>query len=271
MDLGGKIAWVTGASSGIGRAVAIALDAAGARVILSGRRETALDDTAALLGQPALILPFDTTDSGALPGAVSAAIRWQGGVDILFNNAGISQRSLAADTSDTVYRKIIDADLIAPILLTQALLPHLLARPGGAMVATISSVAGRIGVPLRTAYCAAKHGIIGYMDALRAENEIAHGLHVLNILPGSVATNVASNALTGAGKPQGHSDPQIDNGIPVDECAAEIVAAMQAGTRELIVARGAEADMARLRQSDADALFGLTAQFGARLAGKAPA
>ena len=122
-------------------------------------------------------------------------------------------------------------------------------------------------MPLRTAYCAAKHGIIGYMDALRAETEIAHGLKVLNVLPGSVATNVARNALTAQGEKQGNSDPQIDNGLSPDDCAAAIVAAIEAGTRELIFAQGMEMELAKLRQSDGDALFAITAKLGARLAG----
>jgi dehydrogenase/reductase SDR family member 7B len=263
--LAGKTAWVTGASSGIGRAVAQALSREGAHLILSGRRADALEVTAANLAGDSLILPFDTTDLAAIPTIVDQAAAWRGRLDILVNNAGISQRSLAVYTDASVYDRVIAADLLAPIHLTQACLPHLIAHRTGKVV-TISSVAGRIGVPLRTAYCAAKHGIVGYMDALRAETEVAHGLHVLNILPGSVATDVAKNALTGDGVAQGHSDPQIDNGIPVEDCAAEIVAAMQAGERERIIARGTEEQMALLRQSDAETLFDLTAQFGAKLA-----
>jgi dehydrogenase/reductase SDR family member 7B len=266
MELNNKIAWITGASSGIGRAIALALAAEGAKLILSGRRREALEDTAAATGAVCMILPFDTTDLGALPDIVDQAHGWQGRIDILVNNAGISQRSLAVDTDVSVYDAVIGADLIAPIHLTQACLPHLVAHKDGQIVA-ISSVAGRAGVPLRTAYCAAKHGLIGYMDALRAEAEVAHGLKVLNVLPGSVATDVAKNALTAQGDRQGHSDPQIDNGIPPDECAAEIIAAIKAGTRELIVARGMEMDLAKLRQSDGDALFAITAKLGARLAG----
>ena len=266
MKLEGKVAWVTGASSGIGRALALALAQEGVRLILSGRRRAALEDTAAATGAVCMILTFDTTDLAALPDMVAQAHGWQGRIDILVNNAGISQRSLAVDTDTSVYDAVIGADLIAPIHLTQHCLPHLVANRDG-MVVSISSVAGRAGVPLRTAYCAAKHGLIGYMDALRAEAEIAHGLRVLNVLPGSVATDVAKNALTADGAPQGHSDPQIDAGIPPGECAAEIVAAMKAGTRELIVARGMEMELAKLRQSDGEALFAITAKLGARLAG----
>ncbi len=266
MELSGRIAWITGASSGIGRALGIALAREGARLILSGRRRDALEETAAACGDVCMILPFDTTDYPALPDLVTQAHGWRGRLDILVNNAGISQRSLAVDTAPHVYDAVIGADLLAPIHLTQACLPHLIANRSG-MVVAISSVAGRAGVPLRTAYCAAKHGLIGYMDALRAETEVAHGLHVLNVLPGSVATDVARNALTAEGAPQGHSDPQIDGGIPPKECAAEIVAAMKAGARELVVARGMEMDLARLRQSDGDALFAITAKLGARIAG----
>jgi NAD(P)-dependent dehydrogenase (short-subunit alcohol dehydrogenase family) len=278
MDLNGRIAWITGASSGIGRALAEALAGEGASLILSGRRADALEDTAAAVreagGGESLILPFDTTDLAALSAVVAKAAQWRGSIDVLVNNAGISQRSLAVDTETGVYDKVIATDLMAPIHLTQHCLPHLTAKRGegagggeGAMVVAISSVAGRAGVPLRTAYCAAKHGIIGYMDALRAETEVAHGLKVLNVLPGSIATDVARNALTAGGDKQGHSDPQIDNGIPASDCAAAIVAAMKADQRELIFAQGVEAEIARLRHDDPETLFGMTAKLGARIAG----
>ncbi len=268
MDLAGKTAWVTGASSGIGKALAQALGAEGVALILSGRRAEALEETAASIAGESLILPFDTTDLAALPAVVAQAAAWRGGVDILVNNAGISQRSLAVDTDLPVYDAVIATDLLAPIHLTQHCLPHLTARRGSAIIA-ISSVAGRAGVPLRTAYCAAKHGIIGYMDALRAETEEAFGLQVLTILPGSIATDVARNALTGHGEKQGHSDPQIDGGIPPAECAARIVSALRDGARECIIAQGVEAEIARLRHDDPESLFGLTAKLGARLAAPA--
>ncbi len=267
MDMTSKIAWITGASSGIGRALAVALAAEGAQLILSGRRADALRDVAAELGGDALVLPFDTAELERLPAIVEQAAAWRGGIDILVNNAGISQRSLAVDTATEVYDRIIAIDLLAPIHLTQHCLPHLIAHKQGLVIA-ISSVAGRVGVPLRTAYCAAKHGLIGYMDALRSEAEVVHGLHVLTVLPGSVATDVARNALNGDGTQRGHSDPQIDNGIAPEVCAAEIIAAIKAGTRELIVARGMEMDVAKLRHSEGDMLFAITAKLGARLAGE---
>jgi short-subunit dehydrogenase len=267
MRFEGKTVWITGASSGIGQALAEAFAAEGAALILSGRRREALEAVAAVLGGEALVLPFETTDWAALPGAVESAWGWRGGVDILVNNAGISQRSLAIDTAPEVYDRIIEVDLSAPIRLTQLLLPKLAARGGGHIVA-ISSVAGRLGPVLRTAYAAAKHGLIGYCDSLRAEVETAYGIKVTTVLPGSVRTQVAANALQADGSRRGLSDANIDAGMAPAECARRIVDAVAAGTRELIVAEGAEAFAASLRVQDPERLFDMLSAEGARLAQK---
>jgi dehydrogenase/reductase SDR family protein 7B len=256
-----RIVWITGASSGIGEALAKAFLAEGAQLILSGRRREALEGQAG----DNLVLPFEATDWAALPGAVQTAWAWRGGVDILVNNAGVSQRSLAIDTAPAVYRTLIETDLLAPIALTQAILPLMAARGTGHIVA-ISSVAGRLGPVLRTGYAAAKHGLIGYCDALRAEVETAYGIKVTTILPGSVRTRVAANALQGDGSARGVSDANIDAGMDPDECARRILDAVAAGTRELIVAEGAEAFAAALRVQDPERLFDLLAAEGKRLA-----
>ena len=267
MRFADKTVWITGASSGIGQALAEAFAAEGAALILSGRREEALEAVAAGLGGEALVLPFETTDWAVLPGAVESAWDWRGSVDILVNNAGISQRSLAIDTAPEVYDRIITVDLLAPIRLTQLLLPKLAARGGGHVVA-ISSVAGRLGPVLRTAYAAAKHGLIGYCDSLRAEVETAYGIKVTTVLPGSVRTQVAANALQADGSRRGLSDANIDAGMDPAECARRIVDAVAAGTRELIVAEGAEAFAASLRVQDPERLFDMLSAEGARLAQK---
>jgi len=152
MDFEGKTAWVTGASSGIGEALALGLAQRGARLILSGRRVEALEAVAARLDAESLVLPFETTDMDALPGVVARAIAWRADVDMLINNAGISQRSLALDTDFSVYRTIMEVDYFAPVRLTQLLLPHMVAR-GSGHLSVVSSVAGKVGVPLRTGYC----------------------------------------------------------------------------------------------------------------------
>ena len=174
-------------------------------------------------------------------------------IDGLVNNAGISQRSLAVDTVFDVYQRIVAVDLLAPIALTQALLPRMVAAKGGHIVA-ISSVAGIVGAPLRSAYCAAKHGLIGYHDSVRAET--AHqGMKVLVVAPGSVRTNVSKNALDAHAKARGVSDAAIDNGMDPKVAATRILDAVAAGKRELILAEGGEAEIARLRRADPDALF----------------
>ncbi|TMJ15036.1 MAG: SDR family NAD(P)-dependent oxidoreductase [Alphaproteobacteria bacterium] len=265
MRFEGRIVWVTGASSGIGEALAAAFAAEGARLVLSGRRREALEAVAGRIGGEALVLPFEATDWGALAGAVEQAWGWRGGVDILVNNAGVSQRSLAVDTAPEVYRTLIEVDLLAPIWLTQLLLPHMVERRRGHIVA-ISSVAGRVGPVLRTGYAAAKHGLIGYCDALRAEVDAAYGIKVTTVLPGSVRTSVAANALQADGSARGASDANIEAGMDPAECARRVVDAVAAGTRELIVAEGAEAFAAGLRFQDPEKLFDLLSGEGVRLA-----
>ena len=248
-----QVWWITGASSGIGAALARALAARGAKLILSGRNVEALEAVAADCATETLVLPFESTDYDALPAIAGQAWGWQGHIDGLVNNAGISQRSLAIETGFVVYQQIIAVDLLAPIALTQQVLPRMVGAGGGQIIA-ISSVAGIAGVPLRSAYSAAKHGIIGYHDAVRAENEHL-GLKVLVVAPGSVRTNVSRNALNADGSVRGESDAAIDNGLSPDDAAAQMLAAVDAGTRELVVAEGAEAAIAALRRNDPDALF----------------
>ena len=261
MSFQSKTVWITGASSGIGAALAEAFAGKGARLILSGRRRDALAEVAARVQPDARILPFEATDWAALPGVVAEA----GAVDILINNAGISQRSLAIDTKPEVYTRLIETDLLAPIWLTQLVLPGMAARGSGHIVG-ISSVAGRLGTLLRTGYCAAKHGLIGYLDALRAEVEQAYGIRVTTVLPGSVRTQVAANALQADGSARGDSDANIEAGMDPAECARQILAGMAAGTREIIVAEGREAYAAGLRFTDPEKLFDMLAWDGARLA-----
>lgn len=254
----GKIWWVTGASSGIGAALAEALSAKGAKLILSGRNEPALADVAARIKGQSLILAFEAADFAALPDIVARAFAWGGRVDGLVNNAGISQRAMAVDTAFAVYEKIISVDLIAPIALTQQVLPRMISAGGGQLVA-ISSVAGILGAPLRSAYSAAKAGIMAYHDSVRAET--AHqGVKVLVVAPGSVRTNVSRNALDGSGKARGVSDSAIDNGMPVDVAVARIIKALETGERELILAEAMELQGALLRRTNPEQAFDLMAR-----------
>ncbi|MFZ1478669.1 MAG: SDR family NAD(P)-dependent oxidoreductase [Sphingorhabdus sp.] len=254
-DHQGQTAWITGASSGIGAALAKAWLADGGNCILSGRNVEALNAVAAEAGamDRVLILPFEATDFPVLGSVVEQATGWKGQVDVLVNNAGVSQRSLAIDTQLSVYEDVIGIDLMAPIALTQALLPHMTQRGSGKLV-MISSVAGKVGVPMRTAYCAAKFGLIGYADSLRAE-VAGMGLSVLVVAPGSVRTNVSRNALTADGSVRGVSDPAIENGIDPDQVARQIWEALDAGQREIAIAEGIEAQMVAMKSAEPEKLF----------------
>ena len=256
MAFDGQCWWITGGSSGIGAALAFELGNRGAHVILSGRDEGRLSDVARSIATETLVLPFDVRDDAAMQAATEQAVAWatarSGGLGGFVANAGISQRSRAAKTAMQVYRDIIDIDLVAQIAATQALLPHMTSRAAGRLV-FISSIAGKVGVPMRTAYCAAKFGLTGYADALRAELS-RDGVNVHVVFPGSIATDVSRNALSGDGVKRGRSDKAIDNGIDPADAASAMLDAIAENQREIVVAEGGEQAMGEMRRTP-DALF----------------
>ena len=265
MSFNGKVAWITGASSGIGEALARELATRGASIILSGRRKAELERVASSLSSQALVLPFEATDYDALPQITEQAWAWRDGISLLVNNAGISQRSLAIDTDIAVYRQLMEIDFFAPVHLTRLVLPRMIERHEG-QIAIVSSVAGKVGVPLRTGYCAAKHACLGYFDALRAEIDTAYGIGLSVITPGSVQTAIATNALRADGSKRGRSDANIDGGMPAGDAARIIADGLENGVREIPVATGGELAALHLRTQDPETLFGRLAQEGARLA-----
>ena len=247
MEFDGKTAWITGASSGIGAALARDLSGRGARIVLSGRDEARLGQVADDCATDTLILPFDVRDDAAMADATARALDWQGGIDLAVANAGVSQRSIALETDMQVYRDIIAVDLTQQIAFAQGLVRPMVERGSGALV-FISSVAGKVGVPMRTGYCAAKAGLIGYADALRAELT-GSGVEVHVVVPGSIATDVSRNALTADGSARGRSDSAIEKGIPAHEAAKAMLDAIALGQREIVVARGMEEAMGEMRRT----------------------
>jgi short-subunit dehydrogenase len=251
-------AWVTGASSGIGRALAIALAGEGAKLLLSGRNEAALAETAEACGGAA-VLPFDTIDYDALPAVVDQAFQKMGHIDILANNAGVSQRSLALDTGFDVYRQLMAVDFFAPLRLTQLVLPKMVARKRGLLINN-ASIAGKFGSPMRTGYCAAKHALIGWSDALRAE--IAqYGVAVHVVTAGYVQTSVGKNALGPYGASVGPGEDPVDQGLPPSEAADMILNGVAKGQREIVVGKpgGTELAMLALKPVNPEQLFDLMA------------
>lgn len=236
--------WITGASSGIGEALALEFAQRGANLVLSARRENELERVrdrctqAGLDMKNTLVLPLDVTDHPAFDAAVANVTGRFGGIDMLINNAGISQRSLCVDTDMAVYRQLMEVDVLGQIGLTKAVLPQMISQ-GSGHIAITSSVAGKIGAPYRTGYCAAKHAVMGFYDALRAE--VAHqGIRVTTITPGYIQTNISVHALKGDGSTFGRVDKDIADGMDVIECARVIMKGFEKGTPEIAVGEGFE-------------------------------
>lgn len=255
-NLKNKYIWITGASDGIGKELAIQLAQKGAKIILTARNIAKLNQVKDQLeGTDHLVFPMDLLETAAIPAKVNGLLKQVPTIDVLINNAGVSQRSLTKDTSIEVDRKIMELDHFSKVILTKSLLPHFLEKQDGQIV-TISSVAGKIGVPMRSAYCAAKHAIIGFMDCLRAEIH-KDNINVLVVTPGSVKTNISVNALEGDGKAHSVTDPAIANGIPVAECVRKIVTAMEQEKSELLIAKGKEKMATYLKRFSPSLLFKL--------------
>lgn len=241
-----QVVWITGASSGIGEAAAYALSASGARLILSSRREAELERVKANCSNPAnvKVFPLDLTDSDGLADKVPAAIALFGHIDIMMHNGGVTQRSLVAETDIAAHRLVMELDYFSYIILTKALLPHFLGRKSGHFVVT-SSVMGKIGTPMRSAYAAAKHALHGYFDCLRAEVS-REGIHVTLLTPGYIRTAIYQSAVTGNGQKFGGASTEIDNGYPAEKAAAQILKAIKKGTYEPYIGRWGEEKLALL-------------------------
>ncbi len=231
----GKTVWLTGASSGIGEAVAYALAAQGARLILSARRVEKLRAVQAACANPErhLILPLDLADPASIAAAVPQALAHSGAIDVLINNGGISQRGQAAETDLAVDRRIMEVNFFGTIALTKAVLPSMLER-GAGHIAVVSSLVGKFGSPKRSAYAASKHALHGFFDSLRAEIHDA-GLRVTLICPGYVRTDVSRNALKADGSAYGIMDDGQRNGLAPERCAAKILRALERGKAEVYI------------------------------------
>ena len=235
-QLTGKVVWITGASSGIGEALAVLAAKRGARLVLSARRAQELERVRGRCVDPAQValLPVDLESFDAAAVAQQAE-SFFGRVDVLVNNAGISQRSYFKDTELPVYRRIMELDFFAPVALCKALLPGMRERREGHIV-MIGSVVSRLGVPLRSGYSAAKHALAGFTEAARAELW-RDGLRFSLICPGYIRTGVSQNALGGSGEKHGAMDPGIDKGMPPEQCAERIWRAVEKNREELLIGR----------------------------------
>lgn len=234
-NLQDQVVWVTGASSGIGQALAIACAELGAQVVLSARRDSELQRVKALLANPErhLCIALDITDATQIEQALQQVLAEKDRIDWLINNAGLSQRALIQDTSMDTERKIMEIDYFAQVAMTKAVLPTLVQQKSGRVV-FISSVAGLIGTQYRATYSAAKAAIHMWANSLRAE-VAAQGIDVSVVFPGFVKTNVSLNALTGNGEAQGFQDQAIEHGLDADEFAEQTVKALLQNQEYIVI------------------------------------
>lgn len=261
-----KVVWITGASSGIGEALAIEMAADGAKLVLSARREAELERVKAACvasgahAENIFVLTLDVTDEASMPDKVSEAHKKWGRIDMLMNNAGISQRSLCVDTEMATYRRLFDVDVFGQIALTKQVLPIMIDQGSGHMAVT-ASVAGKIGASRRTGYCAAKHAMMGFFDALRTE-VARHGIKVTTITPGFIRTAVSENALNGDGSVFGEMDKNIAAGMDVTKCAKVIMQGFKKGKYEIPVGEGIEMKALLIKRFFPNRLFKMAEKIG---------
>jgi len=228
-----KVAWITGASSGIGEGIARNFHAHGAKVILSARREAKLESIKSELGDRIAILPMDVADLDSIPEIYKQAKKFFGPVDLLVNNAGISQRGTVAETDLSVDQRLMQVNYFGNIALTKAVLPDMLERQSG-NIAVISSVVGKLSTPFRSSYSASKHALHGFYDALRAE-VADRKVQVHLICPGYIKTEISVNALNAKGHKHGIMDPNQAKGMSAGTCAQKITSAIFKGKKELYI------------------------------------
>lgn len=230
-----KIVWITGASSGIGEAVALALVEQGATVIASSSNPEKLEKSRTKAADPDrfFVVPMDLAQPESIEAAARKVMEQFGRVDILINNAGISQRSTVLETPIENDRKIMEIDYFGTVILTKLVLPHMISQGGGHILCT-SSLAGVFGFPLRSAYSAAKHALHGFFESLRIEY-YQQNIKVGIIIGGRIRTPISFSALTGDGKAYGKMDEGQENGISPEKAARQILKGIRRNKHEIKV------------------------------------
>ncbi|MBN1984922.1 MAG: SDR family NAD(P)-dependent oxidoreductase [Prolixibacteraceae bacterium] len=248
MNFTKKHIWITGASSGIGKAVALKISKEKAHLILSGRNRQELENVAGICeknGSQATVLPFDLGDEASVNAAASQVISTHKKLDALYHFGGISQRSFASETPLFVDRKIFEVNYFGTIALTKAILPEMI-KSGGGHLAVTSSIVGKFGFPYRSSYSASKHALHGFFESLRAEN-VQHNIRVSVIIPGRIRTNISVNAINRDGKTHARMDEGQDNGMAAEKSAEIICRKLKQEKKEILVG-GKEVIMVHIRR-----------------------
>ncbi len=222
-----NVIWITGASSGIGEELAYQLSERKAKLILSARRGEVLEKVKAKCRHKDLvrILPFDILEFDKAEYYAEEANTYFGKVDMLINNAGVSQRSLIAETDFKVFKAIMDIDYLGTVALSKALLPFFIKQQAGHFV-TVTSLMGKFSSPYRSGYCGAKHALHGFFDALRMEHD-TDNINVTLICPGFVQTNIARSSFTANGSAQNSNDTATAKGLPTPFFCEKMIKAIE--------------------------------------------
>ncbi len=250
-----KVVWITGASSGIGEALALEFAKSGAKLVLSARREEELirvKESCKLPDEKIMVLPLDVANHTEAPSATEKVINKFGTIDVLVNNAGLSHWSKINDMTFDVLQRIMNVNFFGAVALTKAVLPHFIEKKKGQII-VVSSILGKIVTAKQAAYNASKHALHGFFDTLRAEYGSA-GIRVLLVCPGFVNTNVAVNSLDRDGKPIGRNNKLIETGLSPSYVGSEIAKAAAAGKEEILLA-GSKEKFGVLLKRFAPALF----------------
>lgn len=238
MNLEGKVIWITGATSGIGLALVNEFSKfKNIKLVLSARKMESLEQVILKnkIQCPHILLPLDLEHPENFNTLAQKVIETFGTIDILINNAGISQRSFAKDTDLEVDKRIIAIDYIGVVALSKAVLPYFIKNKSGLFV-TVSSLMGKFSAPYRTSYAGAKHALHGFFDALRLEH-FGDNIQVLMVCPGFVQTNISLNSLDGKGNLHGVLDKTTSNGLTSTECAQQMISAIEKGKQEVIITK----------------------------------
>lgn len=230
-----KVVWVTGASSGIGAELCRQLANNGATVILSSRKVDSLEKVKDSMtrSEEHIIVPLDLENSSQFEVLVKETVSKVGTIHFLFNNGGLSQRSKVSETTLDVDRKIMEINYFGNIAMTKAILPYMISQKEGHII-VISSIAGKFGFFLRSAYSASKHALHGFYESLMLEEEM-NNIHVTIACPGKINTDISLNALTGDGSNHGVMDHNQETGMPVDECVRILLKAVEKKKKEILI------------------------------------
>lgn len=232
----GKVVWITGASSGIGEALVYKFTGMGSEIIISSNDQAGLERVKENCGKDSeriTCVPFDLASTGNILEIADEQINRTGRIDFLLNIGGVSQRSRIEDTPLWLDRKIFEINYFGTIALTKAILPLMIRQGSGHILAT-SSITGRFGFPLRSAYSASKQAIHGFIETLYLENK-AKNIRASVIIPGRVRTNISLHALNSEGKEHGVMDPGQESGISPEKAATLIIKGIINNKREILV------------------------------------